>query len=227
MLKFHAIILGAGGVGKSALTLRFIRNQFVDIYDPTIEEVFTKDIDLDEHQQVRLEVLDTAGAEQFTAINEFYLKRADGFLLVYSLTSKQTLNELEPILRQILEVKGVDISEIPILIVGTKSDLVDEREVSSRTTQQFAQKWNLRSRETSAKRNVGVVELFHELSRQMMKQHTRLETKRKVKNRKSKRSLHDPTASFTHRRSTSRQVDSPRGQAIVYKNPRTKSCTIM
>jgi len=226
MHQFRAVVLGSGGVGKSTLTLRFVKNTFIDIYDPTIEELFTKDIDLDAKQRVRLEVLDTAGAEQFTAINEFYLKGADGFLLVYSLTSKQTLNELEPIMRQILEVKGLDHSEIPIVLVGTKSDLVEEREVLSRTSQQFAQRWNLRTLETSAKRNIGVADAFHELARQMMKQQTRLDSKKNLKTKKSKRPLSD--RHHGHQRSSSRPADQPKGQAVVYKkHPDRKSCMIM
>jgi len=221
MQQFRAVILGSGGVGKSTLTLRFIENKFVDIYDPTIEETFTKEINVD-GQQVSLEVLDTAGAEQFTAINEFYLKGADGFILVYSLTSRQTLLELEPILRQIIEVKGLETSDIPIVVVGSKADLVDEREVLPRSAQQYAQKWKLPFRETSAKRNLGVNEAFNEITRQMIKRKERHDMKQQLKSRKSKRSLTD------HHRTSSRPQDrNSKGQAVVYKKSRAKSCIIM
>jgi len=224
MHQFRAVILGSGGVGKSALTLRFIKNQFLDIYDPTIEETFMKDVDV-EGQQVRLEVLDTAGAEQFTAISELYLKGADGFILVYSLTSKQTLVELEPILCQILQVKGCKQTEIPIIVVGTKADLDGEREVSRRSTQQFSNQWNLPFTETSAKRDIGVAVAFNELAKRMLKRQERLGMKQQLKTRQSRKSLHDH-----HRGSVSRYPDrQPRGQAVVYKKPRSnnRSCTIM
>jgi len=72
------VVLGAGGVGKSALTIRFIRDVFVENYDPTIEEQYRRTITVD-GQLDMLEVLDTAGAEQFTSLNEVYIKVATSF----------------------------------------------------------------------------------------------------------------------------------------------------
>jgi len=84
MREFNVVVLGAGGVGKSALTVRFVRDVFIENYDPTIEEEYRCQINVD-GALTALDVLDTAGAEQFTSLNEVYIKSGRGFVLVFSL----------------------------------------------------------------------------------------------------------------------------------------------
>jgi len=184
MTEFHAVVLGPGGVGKSALTLRFMRDQFVDMYDPTIEESFRKEVEIDD-RWVSLELLDTAGIEQFTAINELYLKGADGFVLVYSITSEKSLRELEYIRKQVLQSQ--DRENIPMIVVGTKSDLTEEREVrrQSNTLQEFKSSWKIPFFETSSKKDLGVTEAFHDLLRQMMKLQQQRHRERKARRAQS------------------------------------------
>jgi len=165
MREFSVVVLGAGGVGKSALTVRFVRDVFVENYDPTIEEHYRRSIVVDgEHSS--LEVLDTAGAEQFTTLNEVYIQSSRGFILVFSLTQEASLREVDNLRKQIYRIKGGD-SSIPIVVVGTKMDLVNEREVHKNTIQALASRWNLPFYETSAKRNWHIAEVFEDLLRQM------------------------------------------------------------
>ena len=79
--------MGTGGVGKSALTVQFVQHIFVDKYDPTIEDSYRKQY-MHDNQMYMLEILDTAGTEQFTAMRDLYMKSGDAFILVYSITSK-------------------------------------------------------------------------------------------------------------------------------------------
>ncbi|KAF8224146.1 hypothetical protein L208DRAFT_1410711 [Tricholoma matsutake] len=165
MRQFNVVVLGAGGVGKSALTVRFIRDVFVEHYDPTIEEEYRRTLTVD-GQLSSLEVLDTAGAEQFTSLNELYIKTGRGFILVFSLTQEASLREVDNLRKQIYRIKGADTG-IPIVVVGTKLDLVNEREVQRSTIQSLASQWDLPFYETSAKRNWHVTEVFEDLLRQM------------------------------------------------------------
>jgi len=167
--KFNAVVLGAGGVGKSALAIRFHRNTFIEQYNPTIEEEYRTDFTVD-GQDCVLELLDTPGTEQFTALNERYLQNGRGFVLVFSLTQESSLREIDTIRQQIYQVKGTD-RDIPIVVVGTKLDLNNEREVSRATIQELARRWNLPFYETSAKRNWHVSEVFEDLVRQMRKRY--------------------------------------------------------
>uniref|UniRef100_A0A8C6FAJ3 Small monomeric GTPase n=1 Tax=Monodon monoceros TaxID=40151 RepID=A0A8C6FAJ3_MONMO len=67
--EHELVVLGSGGVGKSALTVQFVQGIFVEEYDPTIEDSYRKQVEVDA-QQCMLEILDTAGTEQCTAMRD-------------------------------------------------------------------------------------------------------------------------------------------------------------
>jgi len=165
MRHFNVVVLGAGGVGKSALTVRFVQDVFLENYDPTIEEAYRRIVDVD-GVKASLEVLDTAGAEQFIALKELYIKSGQGFVLVFSLTQEASLREVDNLRQQIYRVMG-DTS-VPIVVVGTKLDLVDEREVSRTTIQALVARWGIPFYETSAKRNWHITDVFQDLVKQML-----------------------------------------------------------
>jgi len=73
-------------------------------------------------------VLDTAGQEEYSAMREQYMRTGEGFLLVYSITSRQSFDEIVTFQQQILRVKDKDY--FPIIVVGNKCDLEGERQVS-------------------------------------------------------------------------------------------------
>ncbi|KAA1467399.1 hypothetical protein DENSPDRAFT_832436 [Dentipellis sp. KUC8613] len=179
MRGFNAVVLGAGGVGKSALTVRYVRDEFVENYDPTIEEEYRRTIEVDGESYL-LEVLDTAGAEQFTALNEMYIKSGRGFILVFSLTQEASLKEIESLREQIYRVKGEN-TRVPIVVVGTKMDLPNEREVQPAVIQDLCSRWGLPFYETSAKKDWHVKEVFEDLVRQMRDRYPPEHVKKKKK----------------------------------------------
>jgi small GTP-binding protein len=79
-----------------------------------------------------LDVLDTAGQEEYSAMREQYMRTGEGFLLVYSITSRQSFEEIMTFQQQILRVKDKDY--FPIIVVGNKCDLEGERQVSKQGT---------------------------------------------------------------------------------------------
>ena len=89
MREFKVVILGSGGVGKSAITMKFVTGNFMEKYDPTIEDFYRKEIEIDQAPAM-LEILDTAGTEQFASMRDLYIKNGQGFIIVYSITSLQT-----------------------------------------------------------------------------------------------------------------------------------------
>lgn len=158
-------MLGSGGVGKSALTVQFVQGIFVEKYDPTIEDSYRKQVEVD-GQQCMLEILDTAGTEQFTAMRDLYMKNGQGFVLVYSITAQGTFHDLKDLRDQIVRVKDVD--EVPLVLVGNKCDLEDERVVGKDQGQQQANMFqNCAFLETSAKSKINVNEIFYDLVRQI------------------------------------------------------------
>ncbi|KAL5359415.1 ras family-domain-containing protein [Aspergillus floccosus] len=168
--EYHIVVLGAGGVGKSCLTAQFVQNVWIESYDPTIEDSYRKQIEVDGRQCI-LEILDTAGTEQFTAMRELYMKQGQGFLLVFSITSMSSLNELSELREQIIRIK--DDEKVPIVIVGNKSDLEEDRAVPRARAFALSQSWgNAPYYETSARRRANVNEVFIDLCRQIIRKDT-------------------------------------------------------
>uniref|UniRef100_A0A8C6QU74 Uncharacterized protein n=1 Tax=Nannospalax galili TaxID=1026970 RepID=A0A8C6QU74_NANGA len=97
------VVLGSGGVGKSALTVQFVQEISVEKYDPTIEDSYRKQAEVDA-QQCMLEILNTAGMEQFTAMRDLYMKNGQSFVLVYSITAQSIFNDLQDLREQILQI---------------------------------------------------------------------------------------------------------------------------
>jgi len=121
------VVVGGGGVGKSALTIQFIQSYFVTDYDPTIEDSYQKQCVID-GTVAKLDILDTAGQETFSAMREQYMRSGEGFLLVFSLSDRRSFEQAVTFHREILRVKDRD--EFPILLVGNKADLDSQRAVS-------------------------------------------------------------------------------------------------
>jgi len=115
-MSVKLIVMGVGGVGKSAITNRFVINRWVEKYDPTIEESYSTTVDVD-GKALQVEILDTAGQDEYAPLRETFMHTGDGFLFVYSLTDDQTLEELRTIREQVLRVHpNRNVSLSPFLI---------------------------------------------------------------------------------------------------------------
>jgi len=166
--------MGSGGVGKSALTVQYTSGTFLKKYDPTIEETYTKPIEVDD-RNFMLEILDTAGTEQFTEMRDIYIKEGDGIMLVFSLVSESTFLGISKIHEQIAKVKG---DEIPLLLVGNKSDL-EPRMVKTEDAQNLANQLTKGAyMEASAKTNHNVTEVFLELVRRVAAKIPKVDTRK-------------------------------------------------
>ncbi|GFY76820.1 ras-related protein Rap-2a [Trichonephila inaurata madagascariensis] len=111
---------------------------FMEKYDPTIEDFYRKEIEVDSAPCV-LEILDTAGTEQFASMRDLYIKNGQGFVVVYSITSHQTFQDIKNMKEQIMRVKNTE--RVPILLVGNKVDLENQREVTTLEGMGLAQLW--------------------------------------------------------------------------------------
>eukprot|EP01124_Arcella_intermedia_P005347 TRINITY_DN13149_c0_g2_i1.p1 TRINITY_DN13149_c0_g2~~TRINITY_DN13149_c0_g2_i1.p1 ORF type:complete len:192 (-),score=43.26 TRINITY_DN13149_c0_g2_i1:128-703(-) len=156
------VVLGSGGVGKSAITVQFVQGIFVEKYDPTIEDSYRKMVEVD-GSQFMLEILDTAGTEQFTAMRDLYMKNGQGFILAYSIIAPSTFNDIPELRDQIARVK--DTENFPLVLVGNKCDLADQRVITTEQGEALATKFNAKFIEASAKTKINVDEIFHTLLR--------------------------------------------------------------
>ncbi|KAK3805701.1 MAG: ras-related protein Rap-1b [Linnemannia elongata] len=161
--KLTILVIGDGAVGKSALTLRFLRDQ----YDPTIEDSYCKHIEVD-GQGYTLELTDTAGQSEYRdQWDDHFMRTGDGFICVYSIASMSSFQELVGFRDQIWRAKGS--RRVPIVITGNKCDLEDggERQVHTDVGALFAERSNALFVETSAKTGVNIHEMFTELVREI------------------------------------------------------------
>jgi len=162
--EYRLIVLGDGGVGKSCLTLQFIQGLFVDDYDPTIEDSYRKHCVIDSEFAL-LDILDTAGQDDYSAMREQYMRSGEGFLLVYSITSRNSFQAVKDFYQQILRTKDKD--SFPVVLVANKSDLEYERHVGMNEGRELARRMNCKCVETSAKLRLNVDEAFATIVREI------------------------------------------------------------
>ncbi|PFH49232.1 hypothetical protein AMATHDRAFT_148105 [Amanita thiersii Skay4041] len=159
MDNWRVAVLGDGGVGKTALAVQFTLNCFT--YDPTIEDAYRKQLVVD-NRMCFVEVIDTAGQEEYATLRDQWVREGQGFILVYSIASRATFNRLEGFRQSMRRVKRGD----PIfMLVGNKSDKVQEREVSREEGAALARQFNCEFIETSAKTAQNVERVFTSLVR--------------------------------------------------------------
>ncbi|KAK6714278.1 hypothetical protein SNK04_005226 [Fusarium graminearum] len=213
-----------GGVGKSCLTAQFVHNEWIESYDPTIEDSYRTQLQVD-GRQVILEILDTAGTEQFgrssiaqqhshrdpctdnngtVAMRDLYMKTGQGFLLVFSITSSSSLSELAGLREEIIRIK--DDENVPLVIVGNKADLEENRAVARAKGFSISQRWGAPYYEASARTRTNVDEVFIDLCRQML----RKEDEQNANDGPNDDYKYDNGRSSHRRQRRRRKKDSPR-----------------
>ncbi|TNV84411.1 hypothetical protein FGO68_gene14284 [Halteria grandinella] len=168
---FKYIIIGDTSVGKSCLLLQFTDKRFRAQHDLTIGVDFgARMIKIDDSRQpgvveqrnVKLQIYDTAGQEQFKSITSQFYRGAAGALLVYDITRRDTFTHIETWLREVRENGNADMV---IMLIGNKADLADtKRRVSTEEGERFAKDNGLIFLETSAKTALNVEEAFLQTS---------------------------------------------------------------
>ena len=165
----------------------------METYDPTIEDSYRKQVVID-GQSAMLEVLDTAGQEEYAALRDQWIRDGEGFVLVYSITSRASFSRLRSYYKQIQRVRestavlstptatfpgtSVPLAQTisapsgpaQIMLVGNKLDRVTEREVSTQEGSALAKELGCDFVETSAKSCINVEKAFFDVVRQLRRQ---------------------------------------------------------
>jgi len=166
----HIAVLGAGSVGKSALTLRFVRDFFIKDWDPTIEDAYRKTVAVDDIT-CQLEILDTAGQDDFESLRPQWMMDKDGYLFVYAMdregSAETDLRPFYDLHTQINEGK-----DVPIVLVANKKDIIDndpgKRQVTEERGRELAREFGGATYvETSAFSGENVTEAFHSVVQQI------------------------------------------------------------
>jgi len=171
------VVLGEGAVGKSAVTMSLIRSRFVTEYDPTIEDSYSTSRTI-QGVEYRLDILDTAGQYEYRGLFAAqHLTSADAFLLVYDITSPDSLLALEEFNDMICasseaeaEARGGQSVHPVRIVVGNKCDLASDRKIASGDGLSWARGKGCYFMETSAKLRVNIEETFALLVRRVVEQ---------------------------------------------------------
>lgn len=164
--SFKVVLLGEGRVGKTSLCLQYVKNEFSSKQESTIQATYLdKRVNVGK-QSVKLMIWDTAGQERFHALGPIYYRDANGALLVYDITDRDSFTKVRNWVKELRKIVGEDIV---LCIAGNKSDLEKQRQVDNAEAIEYSQKVGAHHVLTSAKTGQGVEEAFLHLTREMLK----------------------------------------------------------
>jgi len=150
-------VMGSRSVGKSSLVIQFVQGQFVDSYDPTIENTFNKNMKI-QGQEYEVLVVDTAGQDEYSIFPTQYSVDIDGYVMVYSIDNEKSFDVVQVIYEKLVDLIGNP--SVPLVLVGNKNDLHMERRVTEARGKKLAADMKAIFLETSAKNNQCATDLF-------------------------------------------------------------------
>jgi small GTP-binding protein len=142
------VVVGDSGVGKSCFLIRYVRNEFDEEAQPTLGVEFLTKIVKTEAHRIQLQLWDTAGQELFRSVTRGYYRGSAGAIVIFDLTSRDSFDNIAQWLQDIRDVARADVVAV---LIGNKSDLMDERNVTKEEAEAFAKANSMQYFETSAK----------------------------------------------------------------------------
>ncbi|KAJ3442949.1 rab gtpase [Anaeramoeba flamelloides] len=165
MNKFKICFIGDEGVGKTSIITRFIYQSFDPDTQSTVGVDFlSKTINI-ENQSIRLQLWDTAGQERFRCLLPSYIRNSSLAVIVYDVTNTESFENLDFWLQTVKEIRGEDVI---IFYVGNKTDLTDQRKISTEEFEKKAQEKGFIHFETSAKTGTNIKQLFNKVTLAIM-----------------------------------------------------------
>ncbi|KAL3880689.1 hypothetical protein ACJMK2_032909 [Sinanodonta woodiana] len=163
---FKIVLIGDAGVGKTCLVRRFTQGLFPPGQAATIGVDFMiKTVEID-GERVKLQIWDTAGQEKFRSITQSYYRAANALILVYDVCSQATFDSLP---QWISDIESFAKHKVLAYLVGNKIDQINSREVPSYIGKQWADRFEMRFLETSAKDAENVDILFYDIAMELTK----------------------------------------------------------
>lgn len=162
LYKFKIVVVGDYAVGKTTLIINFTEKTFRGMYVPTVGVQFTKKNIKIDGNEVELTMWDIAGQDKFAKVRKTFYENAAGFLIVYDLTRKESLENIKMWYQDVIEHTG----KLPCVVIGNKSDLKDKREVNDNEVTEVIEKNKMDIKikfATSAKTGDNVEEGFNSL----------------------------------------------------------------
>lgn len=158
-MRFKLIVIGDPAVGKTSLINQFVTRRFSKDYLPTLGISITNQLykmQGFDNKLLNFMIWDLAGQKFFKRVRKAYYQAANAAFLMYDITRRTTFENIESWYNDLREV----IPKIPVVIIGNKSDLTEERQVETHEGQELARKFHCSFMETSAKSGENVKDAF-------------------------------------------------------------------
>lgn len=162
---YTVVLLGEGRVGKTCLCLRYVKNSFSSDQVSTIEATYLdKRLNVGK-KSVKLMIWDTAGQERFHALGPIYYRDANGALLVYDITDRDSFTKVRNWVKELRKIVG---KNIVLVIAGNKADMEKHRQVEEAEAKAYADSVGAIHIQCSAKTGKNVEQAFLELTKGML-----------------------------------------------------------
>jgi len=198
MAASPVVIIGTAGSGKSSLCIRFIADRFVEFYEPTLEDLYRKQVEVD-GQICVMDIFDTAGTEGLHLARDAYIRQGHGFLILYAINDAKSFQEVQKLHDHVLRIKN-DEEKVPFVLVGTKCDLENDRKITYEQGQEMGDSFGASFFEASSCDGINVNEVFVQLMREIRKLQAPLEKKSKEKEGSMQYSLNCVDSKLLNRR---------------------------
>merc|ERR1711935_333135 len=174
---YKIVVVGAGAVGKSAITLRLCSGKYPKNYDPTIEDSYRKKLEVND-KVCTLNILDTAGQDEYRTLREEYMVEGRGFVLVYSIVDQDSFDKMDEFKCQIDKACAKTGVKVPIMLVGNKCDMNNDRVIREKDGKEKVNEWieaktsksaigEIVFSEASAKEDLNITKIFKTLVENM------------------------------------------------------------
>ena len=164
-MSINIIALGNTEVGKTAYLIRNTENKFRPSLSTVGIDMRNKKIELENGKKVNVKFYDTSGQERYRSLAPNFIKKADGIILMYDITKRESFDTISSWWNDILEYKEKDF---PLILVGNKCDLEEERKVQKEEGENIAKEYNVKFYETSNKDGINIEESSRELIRMVL-----------------------------------------------------------
>ena len=159
-ISINIIALGNTEVGKTAYIIRNAENKFRPSLSTVGIDMRNKRIELENGQKVNIKFYDTSGQERYRSLAPNFIKKADGIILMYDITNRESFDTISRWWNDIFALKERDF---PVILVGNKCDLEDERKVQKEEGEKIAKEYNIKFYEASNKDGINVEKSSREL----------------------------------------------------------------
>ncbi|KAJ1730198.1 GTP-binding protein [Coemansia sp. Benny D160-2] len=151
------VVLGGISVGKSTAIQRFLGTDLNGRYQPTVKNIHSKRFKLS-NVEYSLTITDTAGQDETSLLDTSYVGSTDVYVIVFSLLFRKSFEIAQVIRDKILDMSGLET--VAMVLVGNKSDLPNERQVTRAEAEALAKSFGCPYIETSAKENLNIEDVF-------------------------------------------------------------------